>query len=75
MATINISISEDIYISAEEWIHESDDRDIKEMEQLILEKRLGNMTVQRQELYNKFMELMDRYYTLPQTTIDTIMKL
>lgn len=75
MATINISVSEDIYISAEEWISESDDRDIKEMEQLILEKRLGNMTVQQQELYNKFMELMDRYYTLPQTTIDTIMKL
>jgi len=33
------------------------------------------MTVQQKDLYNKFMELMDRYYTLPQSTIDTIMKL
>jgi hypothetical protein len=75
MATINVSVSEDIYISPSEWFDESDQDDIKEMEQLILEERLGKMSVQQLDLYNKFMELMDRYYTLPQSTIDTIMKL
>jgi hypothetical protein len=75
MATINVSVSEDIYISASEWFDESDQDDINEMEHLILGERFGKMTVQQKDLYNKFMELMDRYYTLPQSTIDTIMKL
>jgi hypothetical protein len=75
MATINVSVSEDIYISPSEWFDESDQDDINEMEHLILGERFGKMTVQQKDLYNKFMELMDRYYTLPQSTIDTIMKL
>ena len=75
MADIRVRIEESVYVSPEEWLETSDRQDIEIMESLILEKKYGRLTIQQQELLDKFTELMNRYYTLPQSTIDTIMKL
>lgn len=76
MAYVNITIDQDVDISADEWWDNADKHERKEMMNLVgFEETKQPVSLMEEAFQTKLKQLKDEYHTLPQSVIDVIMAL
>ena len=81
MATITVTLEDEVYIDPQEWFDNADRVDRLEMYELCLEyakglkKNILQTTIQESEFQDKLKNLQDRYLSLTPEQIKLIMSL